>query len=106
MQENKTRKKTEENEDSRCFRAMSVRYFYRMNETEDILAKKRKLDYALAVAGNLDSWVPACGGTEAPFTVREKRFLYCYNPRQDRHAYLDLTSDMIMEDEDYFAFIS
>jgi hypothetical protein len=62
--------------------------------------------YNLAATMKLDSWVPACGGTEEVYTVRGKRFLYCYNPKQHKHAYLDVDCDMIMSDEDYFAFIA
>jgi hypothetical protein len=62
-------------------------------------------EYNLAATMKLDAWVPACGGTEEVFTVHGKRFLYCYNPKQHKHAYLDVDSDMIMSDEDYFAFI-
>lgn len=64
-----------------------------------------QIGYKQAVAGNMDTWVPACGGTEQEFTVRGKRFLYCYNPKQHKHAYLDLSSDMIISDEEYFAFL-
>ena len=33
-------------------------------------------------------WVPACGGTEAPFTTRTgRRLLYMWNPTTGEHAY-------------------
>ena len=54
----------------------------------------------------LDAWVPACGGTEEIFVARNKRILYCYNPKAHKHAYLDVDSDMIMTDEEYFALIA
>lgn len=62
-------------------------------------------EYNLAATMKLDAWVPACGGTEEVFTVRGKRFLYCYNPQQHKHAYLDVDSDIIISDEEYFVFI-
>jgi hypothetical protein len=71
----------------------------------DTILEKQKLEYKLAVAGNKDAWVPACGGTETVFTVCGKRVLYGYNPKQHKHAYLDLDSDMVMSDEDYFALL-
>jgi hypothetical protein len=59
------------------------------------------LEYEMARAGNADRWVPACGGSEQPFTARSgKRMLYCWNPALNRHAYLDLGTDMIMTDEE------
>lgn len=58
-------------------------------------------EFAYAVANRLDTWVPACGGTETPFPARSgARLLYCFNPRQRRHAYLDLSSDMILTDQE------
>ena len=46
-------------------------------------------------------WVPACGGTEKPFTSRTgKRMLYCWNTGSGKHAYLDLDNDLIMTDEE------
>lgn len=60
-----------------------------------------KASYAFALALNADHWVPAHNGTEEPFTSRSgKRLLYCYNPRQKRHAYLDLSSDIILTDDE------
>ncbi len=40
--------------------------------------------------------VPACGGTEAPFVVNGRRWVYCYHPATRRHAYLDLDNDRIV----------
>jgi hypothetical protein len=46
-------------------------------------------------------WVPACNGTETPFLSRSgRRLLYCWQPRSGRHAYLDLSTDMILTDEE------
>lgn len=46
-------------------------------------------------------WVPACGGTEVPFTTRNGfRLLYCFHPSTGKHAYMNLDTDMIMTDEE------
>lgn len=46
-------------------------------------------------------WIPACGGTEVPFTTRSgARLLYCYQPRSGKHAYLDCGSDLILTDSE------
>jgi hypothetical protein len=48
-----------------------------------------------------DVWIAACGGTETPFMSRSgKRLLYCYNPGLQKHAYLDLGTDIILTDEE------
>ena len=64
-----------------------------------------QIAYNLAATMKLDSWVPACGGTEEVFVANRKRFLYCYNPKQHKHAYLDVDSDLIITDEEYFSHI-
>ncbi len=38
--------------------------------------------------------LPACGGTEQPFTVNGKRWLYCWCPELGKHAYLNLDTDV------------
>lgn len=43
-----------------------------------------------------DQLVPACGGTELPFVVNGRRWLYCYHPASERHAYLDLDNDCVV----------
>jgi hypothetical protein len=64
-----------------------------MNITELIKQLEEK-----AAQGN---WIPACGGTEQPFTSRTGRgLLYCWQPSTGRHAYLDLGSDLILSDEE------
>lgn len=46
-------------------------------------------------------WLPANGGTEAPFTSRSGRtLLYCWQPTTGRHAYLDCGTDLILSDEE------
>lgn len=46
-------------------------------------------------------WIPACGGTETPFTSRLGiRLLYCYQPTTGRHAYLNMDTDFILSDEE------
>jgi hypothetical protein len=47
------------------------------------------------------AWVPACGGTEVPFTTRTgARLLYCWQPSTGRHAYLDCGTDLFLTDEE------
>jgi len=59
------------------------------------------LEYAMAIAGNADRWVPACQGTEKPFVSRSGiRLLYCYNPRQQTHAYVNADTDTVMTFEE------
>ena len=41
-----------------------------------------------------DDLVPACGGTETPFTVNGRRWIYCWQPSTGRHCYLDLDTDI------------
>ncbi len=43
-------------------------------------------------------WVAACGGSEEPMTVNGVRVLYCWNTGTGEHAYLNLDTDIIMED--------
>ncbi len=38
--------------------------------------------------------IPACGGTEQPFVVNGRTWLYCYHPRSGRHVYLDVDRDV------------
>ncbi len=60
--------------------------------------------YSFAVSLKSDTWVPAHGGMELPFTARTgRRLLYCFNPKQGRHAYLDLGTDRILDDDEMFA---
>lgn len=47
------------------------------------------------------NWIPACGGTETPFTTRSGRILlYCWQPSTGRHAYLDTQTDLILTNEE------
>lgn len=53
-----------------------------------------------------DVWIPASGGTETPFISRSgRKLLYCWNPGQDRHAYLDMGTDTILTDEEAFRYM-
>ncbi len=63
--------------------------------TETLVAYSTRLD-AWKAQGD---WIPACGGTEQPFTTRSgATLLYCYQPRSGKHAYLDCGSDLILTD--------
>lgn len=47
------------------------------------------------------NWLPACGGTEQPFTTRLGfRLLYCWQPSSGRHAYLNLDTDLVLTDDE------
>lgn len=64
---------------------------------ETVPAQLAKRD---AIAAN-GPWLPACGGTEAPFTSRSgKRLLYCWQPSTGKHAYLDCGTDIILTQEE------
>jgi hypothetical protein len=48
---------------------------------------------------NTMEWLPACGGTEVPFTTRTgRRLLYVWRPGTGDHAYLDLNTDVLLTD--------
>lgn len=65
------------------------------NDTNSILAIRN------AIATFKNAWVPANGGTETEFVSRSgRRLLYCYNSALARHAYLDLSSDIILADDE------
>ena len=56
-------------------------------------------DFERAVVTNADLWVPAHNGTETPFITRTRhRVLYCFNPAQRRHAYINCDTDIIIGD--------
>jgi hypothetical protein len=62
--------------------------------------------YSFACYQLADTWVPANGGTETPFVSRSgRRLLYVWNPKQARHAYLDTTTDRILEDDEMLAVL-
>lgn len=47
------------------------------------------------------NWVPACGGTELPFTSRGgHRLLYCWQQSSGRHAYINLDTDIALTDDE------
>ncbi len=65
------------------------------NDTNSIVAIRN------AIATFKNAWVPANGGTETEFVSRSgRRLLYCYNSALARHAYLDLSSDIILADDE------
>ena len=66
-----------------------------------LLDLRETFSYTAAIASNADTWVSACQGTERPFTGRAGvRMLYCYNPKQVRHAYINLDTDIEMTNEE------
>jgi hypothetical protein len=67
----------------------------------------KSAEFDRAVKEHADKWVPACSGTEEPFKSRSgRRLLYCYNPKLDRHAYLDCETDLILTDEEAHAALA
>lgn len=40
-----------------------------------------------------DALIAACGGSEKPFLVNGRRWLYCWHPRSGRHCYLNMETD-------------
>ena len=63
--------------------------------------EQETLEYSMARMANADRWVPACGGKETPFTAKSgKRLLYCWNPQQAKHAYIDVGADMLLTDDE------
>ena len=52
-------------------------------------------------------WVPACGGTETPFTTRTgRRLLYMWNPTTGEHAYYDVINDVFLSAEEATAALA
>lgn len=47
---------------------------------------------------DMAAWIPACGGTETPFTKNGKKYLYMWNYRTKEHAYYCITDDIFVED--------
>ena len=58
-----------------------------------------RLEYVRAVARRADTWVPACGGNETPFTFGGTRWLYVFNPATCKHGWLNLDTDVV---HDYY----
>ena len=44
--------------------------------------------------------VPACGGTERPFTTKGYRLLYCWHTGNNNHYYLNLDTDTVLSQEE------
>lgn len=49
------------------------------------------------------SWVPACGGTEQPFTIRGRVLIYMWNTFSKEHAYYEQCGDKFLENDDLVA---
>lgn len=55
----------------------------------------------LTAKADQGEWVPACNGTEEPFTTRNGiRLLYCWHPSTGKHAYLNCDTDIILSDDE------
>lgn len=54
-----------------------------------------------AASPAVDQWIPACGGTETPFTSRTgRRLLYMWNQTTGEHAYYDVYRDLFLSQEE------
>ena len=58
--------------------------------------------YFLACRERTDTWVPACGGDETPFTVDGVQWLYVWNPGKQMHKYLNLDNGRIFASYDNY----
>ena len=43
------------------------------------------------------AWIAACGGTEHPFTLRGKKYLYMWNYITKTHGYYCITDDVFVK---------
>lgn len=50
--------------------------------------------------------IPACGGTETPFTARGFKLLYVWDTGTGKHHYLNLETDLILSDEEVEAIFN
>ena len=41
-------------------------------------------------------WIPACGGTEKPFTYKGREFLYMWNTVTGEHDYYCISDDLFL----------
>jgi len=74
-------------------------FYNRLTETLDTSSTVAEFNKAIRTKAN--AWVAASGGTETPFTTKNgRKILYCYNPAEDKHAYVDLDADIVLSDED------
>ena len=46
------------------------------------------------------AWKPASNGTETPFIIGSKHYLYMYNTSTGKHAYYCISDDKLLTDED------
>lgn len=65
-----------------------------MNMTENTVSEAIFFENAKA---KRDVWLPACGGTEVPFTYEGVRWLYVWNPAKAMHKYLRLDGGGIFD---------
>jgi hypothetical protein len=48
-------------------------------------------------------WYVGCGGTETPFTLNGKRYLYVWNMAERKHYYYCFDEDLFISDTDFHA---
>ena len=67
--------------------------------TQKIKKTPAQITFDIACESHDDVWLPASGGTEEPFVSRSGiTLLYCFNPKEMRHAYLNVDDDIILTD--------
>lgn len=51
------------------------------------------------------AWKPACGGTEQPFQLNGRIYLYMYNSLTGEHAHYCQTTDLFLNKEEWVALL-
>lgn len=49
-----------------------------------------------------DFWKPAGNGSETPFSRDGRTYLYVYNRHTRKHGFLDLVTDIVIDDRDFY----
>jgi hypothetical protein len=77
---------------------------YEYDETEQGVEMHLSLSRQIAIEEYRKlqgDWIPACNGTETPFTTRSGfHLLYVYQPSSGNHAYLNLDTDMTLSTDE------
>lgn len=46
-------------------------------------------------------WQVGCGGTEVPFSLKGRRYIYVWNQVERRHYYYSFSEDIFISDSDF-----
>lgn len=52
------------------------------------------------------AWVPACGGTERPFQMKGKTYLYMWNVSTCEHAHYCVTDDVFLSTSEWLSLLN